>query len=81
MVENQSSGSDRSIRVGGNAIGSAIVTGGSNTVSVEFKQASLPEAEAVDFKGGVLNTYPFLQVPKCPREVPPGWFIRVFHLS
>lgn len=46
MAENQ----DRSLHVGGNVTGSALVTGDSNTVSIQFQQASLPQPESVDIK-------------------------------
>lgn len=46
MTENQ----DRSVRVGDDVTGSALVTGDSNTVSVQFQQASLPQPESVDIQ-------------------------------
>lgn len=46
MTENQ----DRSVRVGGDVTGSALVTGDSNTVTVQFQQASLPQPESVDIQ-------------------------------
>lgn len=48
MAANNIPNSDRSIHVGGDIAGSALVTGDNNTVSVEFKSASLPKPEAVD---------------------------------
>ena len=50
MNNNHSSNQDRSVRIGGNVTGSALVTGNSNTVSVQFQQASLPQPEAVDIQ-------------------------------
>lgn len=47
---NESQSSDRSIQVGGSVTGSAFVTGNSNTVSVQFQQASLPQPESVDIQ-------------------------------
>lgn len=41
---------DRSIKVGNDAIGSALVSGDSNTVSIQFQQASLPQPELVDIQ-------------------------------
>lgn len=50
MATNETSGSDRSVQVGGNVTGSAVVTGDSNTVSVQFQQAALPQPETVDIQ-------------------------------
>ena len=41
-------GPNRSVSIGGDAIGNAVVTGDGNTVSVQFQQASLPEPSSVD---------------------------------
>lgn len=41
---------NRSVQIDGNVIGSALVTGDGNTVSVKFQRASLPEPEAVDIQ-------------------------------
>ncbi|MGD1859273.1 MAG: hypothetical protein ACFB0E_04800 [Leptolyngbyaceae cyanobacterium] len=46
----QSPNSDRSVQIGGSVTGSAVVTGDSNTVSVQFQPATLPEPQAVDIK-------------------------------
>lgn len=48
MSENPQPSQDRSVSVGGNMIGSAAVTGDSNTVSVQYQQAALPPPESVD---------------------------------
>lgn len=50
MAINQPSSSNNSVHIGGSVTGSAIVTGDSNTVSVQVQQAALPEAETVDIK-------------------------------
>ncbi|MEL4894897.1 hypothetical protein [Crocosphaera sp. Alani8] len=54
------SNQDRSIQVGGNVTGSAMVTGDSNTVSVEFQQASLPQSETVDIKAELMALHEIL---------------------
>ena len=41
---------DRSVNVGNDAIGSALVSGDNNTVSIQFQQASLPQPELVDIQ-------------------------------
>lgn len=41
---------DRSINVGNDAIGSALISGDNNTVSIQFQQASLPQPESVDIQ-------------------------------
>lgn len=41
---------NRSVSIGGSVTGSAIVTGDSNTVSVQFQQAALPEPQSVDIQ-------------------------------
>lgn len=48
MSENQQPSQNRAISVGGNMIGSAAVTGDSNTVSVQYQQAALPPPESVN---------------------------------
>jgi hypothetical protein len=50
MAVSQNPSSDRSIQVGGNMTRSAAVTGDSDTVSVHYQQASLPESETVDIQ-------------------------------
>ncbi|MEO0828759.1 MAG: hypothetical protein AAFY67_24505 [Cyanobacteria bacterium J06642_9] len=50
MTANEPPSSDRSVHVGGDVVGSAVVTGDSNTVSVHFQEASLPQPEAVDIQ-------------------------------
>ena len=50
MANNEPPNEDRSVHVGGSVTGSAVVTGDSNTVSVQFQQASLPEPETVDIQ-------------------------------
>jgi len=50
MPQPESLPSNRSASIGANAIGSAIVTGDSNTVSVQFQPASLPAPEDVDIQ-------------------------------
>lgn len=44
---------NRSVSIGGSVTGSAIVTGDSNTVSVQFQPASLPKPEQVNIKAEV----------------------------
>lgn len=46
MSENQ----DRSVHVSGDVTGSALIAGDSNTVSVQFQQASLPQRETVNIQ-------------------------------
>ncbi len=41
---------NRSVSIGGPVIGGAIVTGDSNTVSVQFQPVSLPEPQQVDIE-------------------------------
>lgn len=48
MSQNQQPSQNRSVSVGGSVTGSAIVTGDSNTVSVQYQQAALPSPESVD---------------------------------
>lgn len=50
MPQPEPSPQSRSVSVGGNITGSAIVTGDSNTVSVQFQPASLPAPENVDIQ-------------------------------
>ncbi|WP_225907507.1 hypothetical protein [Leptolyngbya sp. BL0902] len=50
MVSNPSSNQDRSVSIGSSVTGSAIVTGDSNTVSVQFNQANLPAPETVNIQ-------------------------------
>ena len=50
MANNEPPNADRSVRIGGSVTGSAVVTGDSNTVSVQFQQASLPQPETVDIQ-------------------------------
>ena len=50
MVNKKSPNSDRSVNVGGDVTGSALVTGNNNTISVQFQQASLPQPETVDIQ-------------------------------
>jgi len=50
MANNEIPKADRSVHVGGSVTGSAVVTGDSNTVSVQFQQASLPQPETVDIQ-------------------------------
>lgn len=50
MMANETPSSDRSVHVGGDLTGSAVVTGDSNTVSVHYQQAALPQPEAVDIQ-------------------------------
>ena len=44
---------NRSVSIGGNAIGSAIQTGDSNTASVQFKQTTLPAPESVNIRAEI----------------------------
>ena len=44
---------NRSVSVGGSVTGSAIVTGDSNTVSVEYRQTELPPPETVDMRSEI----------------------------
>ncbi|WOD41901.1 hypothetical protein [Nodosilinea sp. E11] len=46
-------GDNRSVQIGGSVTGSAVVTGNSNTVSVQFQQASLPVPETVDIQAEI----------------------------
>ncbi len=48
MSQNQQPSQNRSVLVGGGVTGSAIVTGDSNTVSVQYQQAALPPPENVN---------------------------------
>ncbi len=48
MSQNQQPSQHRSVSVGGGVTVSAIVTGDSNTVSVQYQQAALPPPESVD---------------------------------
>ena len=48
MSENQQPSQNRSVSVGGNVTGSAIVAGDSNTVSMQYQQATLPPPDSVD---------------------------------
>lgn len=48
MSANQPINQNRSVSIGGNVTGSAIVTGDSNTVSVHYQQANLPLPNSVD---------------------------------
>lgn len=50
MAANNIPNSDRSVHMGGDVTGSALVTGDANTVSVEFQQASLPQPDTVDIQ-------------------------------
>lgn len=50
MTTPDSPGANRSVQIGGTVIGSAVVTGDGNTVSVQFQQAALPEPETVDIQ-------------------------------
>ena len=50
MAANNIPNSDRSVHIGGDVTGSALVTGDANIVSVEFQQASLPPPETVDIQ-------------------------------
>ncbi|WP_013322650.1 hypothetical protein [Gloeothece verrucosa] len=53
-MSNQVPDQNRSIYVGNDVTGSAMVTGDSNTVSVAFQQASLPQPETVDIKAELI---------------------------
>ncbi|MEM9806389.1 MAG: hypothetical protein AAF959_14020 [Cyanobacteria bacterium P01_D01_bin.56] len=50
MPDNAIPTSERSVRVNGSVIGSAFITGNNNTVSIQFQQASLTPAQAVDIQ-------------------------------
>lgn len=50
MTANETPSSDRSVHAGGDVVGSAVVTGDSNTVLVHYQQATLPPADAVDIQ-------------------------------
>ena len=50
MNANQSSNQDRSVDIGGDVTGNALVTGDNNTVSVQFQEASLPQPENVNIQ-------------------------------
>jgi predicted ribosome quality control (RQC) complex YloA/Tae2 family protein len=50
MADHETPNSDRSVHIGGNVTGSAVVTGDSNKVSIQFQQASLPQPETVDIQ-------------------------------
>lgn len=50
MTTNKIPNSDRSVHIGGDVTGGILVTGDSNTVSVQFQQASLPQPETVNIQ-------------------------------
>ena len=60
MAANEIPNSDRSVHIGGDVTGSAVVTGDSNTVSVEFQQASLPQPQTVDIQAELKALYTLL---------------------
>ena len=45
--------SERSISVGRDVVGSALVTGDSNTMKIQFKQATIPPASDVNIKAEI----------------------------
>ena len=53
MTTPDTPGGNRSVQIGGSVTGSAVVTGDSNTVSVQFQQASLPAPETVDIQAEI----------------------------
>ena len=53
MTTPHTPGDNRSVQIGGSVTGSAVVTGDSNTISVQFQQASLPEPETVDIQAEI----------------------------
>jgi hypothetical protein len=53
MVTPDTPGANRSVQTGDNVTGSPIVTGDSNTVTVNFQQAVLPEPKTVDIRAEV----------------------------
>jgi hypothetical protein len=53
MTTPDTPGNNRSVQIGGSVTGSAVVTGDSNTVSVQFQQASLPAPETVDIQAEI----------------------------
>ncbi|MEA5449320.1 hypothetical protein VB780_12125 [Leptolyngbya sp. CCNP1308] len=53
MTTPDTPGDNRSVQIGGSVTGSAVVTGDSNTVSVQFQQASLPAPETVDIQAEI----------------------------
>ena len=50
MTADNISHSDRSIKVGGHVTGGSLVSGDNNTVSIQFRQATLPQLESVDIQ-------------------------------
>jgi hypothetical protein len=50
MMTANTPGDNRSVSIGGNVTGSAVVTGDGNTVSVQFNQANLPAPETVNIQ-------------------------------
>jgi hypothetical protein len=53
MTTPDTPGDNRSVQIGGSVTGSPVVTGDSNTVSVQFQQASLPAPETVDIQAEI----------------------------
>ena len=50
MSNDHKSGQNRSVSIGGNATGSAIITGDSSTANVNFQQVTLPEPASVNIE-------------------------------
>jgi hypothetical protein len=50
MMTANTPGDNRSVSIGGNVTGSAVVTWDDNTVSVQFNQANLPAPETVNIQ-------------------------------
>jgi hypothetical protein len=53
MTTPEPPGANLSVQIGGSVTGSAVVTGDSNTVSVQFQQAALPAPETVDIQAEI----------------------------
>jgi hypothetical protein len=59
---------NRSVSIGGSVTGSAIVTGDSNTVSVQFQQAALPQRESVDIQAELNALHALLTQLQSPDQ-------------
>lgn len=59
---------NRSVSIGGSVTGSAIVTGDSNTVSVQFQQAALPQPESVNIQAELNALHELLSQLQSPDK-------------
>ena len=50
MADSQPSSQNRSVSIGGNAIGAIIQTGDSNQASLDFQSVPLPDPQSVDIQ-------------------------------